>query len=106
MLEAILNSSALQGALATIAVSLIGWLIARVAHAKHIADLAILAYKYAEKEGLLQGIQGYDKLSLFMENFVERYKAAHGGKDPSPQDKAEAVKAAEVQVRAEDHLGK
>ena len=106
MLEALIESQAFQGALSVLMVTLLGWIINRVAVARHVADLAILAYKYAEKEGLLQGLAGYDKLSLFMENFVKRYKDQHGGAEPPPTLKAQALKVSEKQIIREDHLGK
>ena len=102
----IFESQVVQGALSVVLVTIVGWVINRVAVARHVANLAILAYKYADKEGLLQGITGYDKLSLFMQNFVKRYQEQHGGAEPSPALKAEAVKVAEKQVIQEDHLGK
>ena len=104
--NALLDSQAVQGALAVLAVSLVGWVIKQWAHARHVVNLAILAYKYAEREGLLNKFAGYEKLSLFMNNFVERYKKEHGGEPPSPEDKATAVKVAEREVLREDHLGK
>ena len=106
LVASILGSQAVQGALAIVAVSIVGWLIRRFAHARHVANLAILAYKYAEKEGLMQGIDGHGKLALFMGNFIERYKEQNLGQAPSAQDKGDAVKTAEREVEREDHLGK
>ena len=104
--NALLGSQAVQGAVAVLAVSLVGWLIQRWQHTRHVVSLAILAYKYAEREGLIEGMVGYEKLAVFMENFVERYREIHEGQEPKPAAKAAAVRAAELEVRKEDHLGK
>lgn len=108
MLETImgylLQSSAVQGALITVLLAAIGWLIGQFAHTKHVINLAILSYKYAEKQGLLENFIGTEKLALFMEDFIRRYKDQYNGKDPAPEAKAKAVEVAEREVLKEDHL--
>ncbi len=96
------SNGVVLGALATILVAFVAWLIVRWSWMRHVAELAILAYKYAERQGLLQGVQGYDKIVLFMDYFVERFRDKYG-KDPAPSEIGHAVKAMEEEVRKEDH---
>ena len=105
IMEMLLGSQVIQSAISVALVTVATLLIKRFRHGKHVANLSILAYKYANEQGLLQGIKGYDKLSLFMENFVKRYEAEYRGLTPTPEDKAAAVKVAEKEVVKEDHLG-
>lgn len=102
-LVALILSEAVLGWLAVVLVGVVGLLIRRFKHSRHVINLAILAYKYAEKEGLLREFRGYEKLSIFMQDFVYKYKEEHHGKEPTPDDKALALKTAEKEVLKEVH---
>jgi hypothetical protein len=65
-----------------------------------IAEIAIESYEYAEKQGLIQGLKGYEKFDPFMDKFIEQYRAKYG-KEPSPADKGQAVAVMEKQVQLE-----
>lgn len=104
ILEALLGSAAVQGAIIVMFVSLIGVLTHRMVWVKHVISIGIMAYEYAEEQGLLENLKAYEKFGPFMDKFIERYRADYG-KEPTAKAKAIAVEAMEKKV-AEEHLGK
>ncbi len=104
MIQAIFStlvaSTALQSALATLLVAVIGFVIHRFVWARHIVSLALSAYEYAEAEGIFRGLQAYEKFEPFMRKFMEKYYEAYG-KEPSAKVKGAAVRAMEEAVEKE-----
>ena len=87
-----------QTLLLIIVMAVIGLLIKRWSWTKHIVFLAIGAYEYAEKQGLVQNLKGYQKFDPFMDNFTKKFKAQYG-RDPTPKDRAKAVETMEKEVK-------
>lgn len=89
-----------QAALIAVLLVLIKMLAERYHWAKTVTQLALSAYVFAEKEGLLQGLAGYQKFGPFMARFVEEYEKQFG-KAPGEKDKARAVQEMEKLVQNE-----
>ena len=100
VLLAILSNQAVQGALATIIVALLGLAIKHFAWTRHIAHFATEAYEYAQEQGFLQGLKGYEKFNPFMQELIRLYREKYGV-EPSPEVKGEAVKVMEGLVAKE-----
>lgn len=103
MLEAILGHAAIQSGIAVVVVTFIGLWIRRAVWVKHVVALGVMAYQYAEEEGILQGLAGFAKFEPFMRRFIEAYYEQYG-KSPPPKAKAVAVEAMEKAV-VQEHLG-
>jgi hypothetical protein len=97
--ELLTNEIVLSG-LSLILLTLIGVVIRKYSWSKHIANLAISAYEYAEEQGVLQELKGYEKFSPFMNKFIEQYKTKYG-KLPTASAKGKAVKVMEQLVEKE-----
>lgn len=97
------TNAAVQSAVAVVLVTLIGLLTRRVVWVRHVVAIGIQAYEYAEAEGVLKGLQAYEKFEPFMTKFIEQYWADFG-KEPTAKAKAVAVEAMEKAVQGE-HLG-
>ena len=104
MVETLLSQPAVQGAAAVVLVTLVGVFIRRTVWARHVVALGVLAYEYAEEEGILQGLTGFSKFEPFMQKFIQSYYEQYG-KSPSPKAKAVAVEAMEREV-IKEHGGK
>lgn len=104
VLISLLSSEAMQGFLAILLVGLLAYLIQRYAWIKNVANLGIIAYEYAEQQGIAQNLKGYAKFDPFMDKFIAAYQEKFGNV-PSPQAKGIAVQAMEQKV-AEEHPGK
>lgn len=103
-LSSIIENPTFQGALITILLGIIGWAIKKFSFVRHILNMAVLSYKYAEQQGLLLGLKGREKTFLFLENFVTRYEEKFGNQ-PSPTVIGIAIRKAEQEVLKEDHSG-
>ena len=99
-LDAILTSPAVQGALVAVIVFLIGWAAKKHNWAKTIALFATTAYEFAEEQGIVQNLKGYEKFDPFMDKLNEQVKAKFG-RDATPEEKAQAVKVMEGLVAKE-----
>lgn len=99
ILTAILNSAITQGLIITALVALLAWLFTKEAWMKNVCDIAIVAYEYAENQGMLQGLKGYQKFDPFMNRFISAYQEKFGTVPP-PEAKGLAVKAMETKVQA------
>ncbi len=102
MLELLLTSAAAQGALAVLFLGALGFFIRRFAWLKHIVAFGIKAYEYAESEGLIQNLAGYEKFGPFMRKFIELYREKYK-KEPSAKAKGIAVAAMEQEVLKENN---
>lgn len=99
----ILGTPMIQGTIIFLILSGLGLAFAKYAWARHVINLGIIAYEYAEKQGLIQGLKGYKKFDPFMEQFIKSYQDKYGTV-PSPEAKGIAVKAMETKVQ-EAHSG-
>lgn len=102
---ALWNTEVVQAAVAVVLVIILGWLFRRWAWMRHVAGLAIEAYRYAEQEGLLRGLKGYQKFDPFMDRFIARYEERFG-QLPDPKTKGAAVAVMEAQVEQEHRTPK
>lgn len=100
LLLALLGTAEVQTAIVVVLVAVLGWLVRRWAWMRHVAGLAIEAYQYAEQEGLLRNLRGYQKFDPFMDRFIARYEEVFG-KPPDPKAKGAAVAVMEAQVEKE-----
>lgn len=89
---------AVQTALIVVLLGVIGWAIKRWSWTRHVTGLALEAYDYAEEQGLVQNLSGYEKFDPFMDKFSKRFKAEYG-KTPKPKDRAKAVEVMEKTVK-------
>ncbi|OUM99990.1 MAG: hypothetical protein BAA04_01710 [Firmicutes bacterium ZCTH02-B6] len=96
----LLELEPVQVGLSVVIVTIIGFLARQFWWARHVVGLGLEAYQYAEREGLLKGLRGHEKLKPFMDHFVEEFRKRFG-RDPSAQDRAKAVEAMEKQVARE-----
>lgn len=99
----LVTNTVVQSAVAVLLVALVGVLIQRAVWVRHVVAIGIQAYEYAEAEGVLKGLQAYEKFAPFMTKFIEQYWEDYG-KEPTPKAKAVAVEAMERAVQ-EEHLG-
>jgi|GEM_PF-3369617 hypothetical protein len=96
----LLQIEAVQTGLIVLVIAIVGLLIKRWSWVRHIVNLGIQAYEYAEYEGALNGWKGYEKFAPFMSRFIAGYREKYGT-SPPPQAKALAVKAMEQKVLLE-----
>lgn len=101
LLYNLINSEAAISGIIIILIAIVGYVMKLNTYTRHVLNLGILAYEYAESEGLAQKLKGYEKFDPFMDKFIKEYKAKYG-KDPTPVDKGIAVQAMESQVLKED----
>lgn len=99
---AILSLAPVQAAIVAVLLILLAAAIQRWTWVRHVINFGILAYEFAEKEGLAQQLKGYQKFDPFMNKFIEAYREKYG-QDPDPEAKGIAVKTMEQKVQ-EEHL--
>lgn len=87
-----------QAFIVVILMAVVAWMINKWAWTRNVVLLAIGAYEYAEKEGLVQNLKGYEKFDPFMDKFSTEFKDKYG-RDPTPKDKAKAVETMEKAVK-------
>ena len=104
ILNLVLESAPIQGAIYALLVFLLGLAVKRFQWVRHIKQQAIIAYWYAEEQGRLKGFKGAEKLKPFMEKLRDEYFKDFG-KMPTPKAKAIAVEQLESKID-EEHLGK
>lgn len=92
----------MQVALAVVFIGLIGWVSVRWPKVKKINDWAKLAYLYAEEQGLLNSLKGFEKWEPFRNKLTELCKI-ETGKEPTPEIIGTATKHMEKLVQ-EEHL--
>jgi hypothetical protein len=100
----LLTSPMVWGAGIGIVILFLGWYFTRNPNAKYIFDLAVMAYEYAENQGVLNKLKGYDKFRPFMSKFCLEYHKQFGY-PPTPGDKGMAVAIMEQKV-LDTELGK
>jgi hypothetical protein len=105
ILISLIGSPVVQGALIFILLGMLAYLFRKNVNAWHVINMAILAYEYAEKKGLAQKLNGYQKFDPFMDQFITAYKEKYGT-DPNPAEKGLAVKTMEQKVLGEHLPGK
>lgn len=105
ILISIIGSPVIQGAMVFALLAILAWLFQKNTNALHVVNLAILAYEYAEKQGLAQKLKGYQKFDPFMDKFISEYKLKFGT-DPDPTAKGLAVKTMEQKVLEANSPGK
>lgn len=93
----LLTSPMVWGAGIGIVILFLGWYFTRNPNAKYIFDLAVMAYEYAEQQGVLNKLKGYQKFSPFMDKFCLEYHKQFGY-PPTPGDKGMAVTVMEQKV--------
>ncbi|MDI3547904.1 MAG: hypothetical protein PWR10_1556 [Halanaerobiales bacterium] len=87
-----------QALIVIVLLAIIGWMIQRWAWTRHVVSLALGAYEYAEEQGLVQNLRGYQKFDPFMDNFTKEFRSQYG-RDPTPKDRAKAVEVMEKEVK-------
>lgn len=100
ILEFVVESAPVQGAIYALIVAAIGWLVKRWSWTRHVRNLALIAYQYAEDQGVLNELKGLEKLRYFMDKLITEYEHDFG-KKPSPEAVGEAIKTMEQQVLKE-----
>lgn len=105
ILIGLIGTPVVQGAIVFILLGLLSWAFAKNLNARHIVNLAILAYEYAEREGLAKKLKGYEKFDPFMDRFITEYKLKFGS-EPTPAEKGLAVQTMESKVLEEHQPGK
>lgn len=93
----------IQAALSVVLIAVVAAATRKAWWARHVVGLALAAYDYAEGEGLLRNLKGHEKLKPFFDRFTADFREKYG-RDPSPEERATAVKAMEQQVQKE-HSG-
>lgn len=97
IISGILSLEPVQGAIVALLLLWLGRLFVKHQWTQKIVKLATDAYVYAEEQGLLQGLRGYQKWDPFFDKFVLEYQKKYG-KDPPPEIRAAAVKYVEQRV--------
>lgn len=99
-LDVILTNTAVQTALVAIIVAAIGWAGKKHQWLKTIALFATVAYDFAQKQGVIQGLKGYEKFGPFMDKLNEQIQEKFG-RDATPEERGQAVKVMEDLVTKE-----
>ena len=99
-LSAIFANPAVQVAIVLVIVTLLGWAAKKYAWTKTIALASVAAYEFAEEQGVLQGLKGYEKFDPFMDKLNEQIRAKFG-REATPEEKGYAVKVMEGLVAKE-----
>lgn len=97
VISAILSLEPVQGAIVAILIMLLGWLFVRHNWTKKIFDLVVEAHDFAEAQGLLHNLKGYEKWKPFFDKFVALYREKFG-KDASPYVRGVAVRLNEKYI--------
>lgn len=71
----------------------------KLAYWRWLNEVSWFAWVQAEKEGLAQGLKGYDKLRIYMETWRQKYLEKWGSEPAESQVKAAQVKAAELSAK-------
>lgn len=97
IITGILSLEPVQGAIVALLLLWLGRLFVKHQWTQKIVKLATDAYVYAEGQGVLQGLKGYQKWDPFFDKFVEQFRVKYGC-DPTPEARATAVKYVEQRV--------
>ncbi|MBE3574557.1 MAG: hypothetical protein IMW99_03745 [Firmicutes bacterium] len=97
----LLGNADVQAAILALLLAALAWVIKRWVWTRNVVGLAIEAYEYAEQQGLLQHLRGFQKFDPFMDKFIARYQEIYGVAPP-PKARGVAVQAMEKRV-ADDH---
>ena len=87
---------ALTGVFAVLVLVLVG---TRLAYWRWFNEVAWFAWTQAEKEGIAQGIKGYDKLDRYMETWRAKYIAKWGNAPDNVEEQQAVKKAAELSAK-------
>lgn len=98
----IFSLAPVQGAIVALLLVWLGRLFVTFKWLQGIAEIAVDSYEFAEQEGLVQGLKGYEKFDPFMDQFIKQFREKYGY-EPKPRDKGQAVAFMEQQVKKE-HL--
>lgn len=97
IISGILSLEPVQGAIVAIIVALITKAIVKYRWLKKAILIFADAYDYAEEQGLLKGLKGYQKWDPFFDKLIAGFRETFG-REPTPEERAEAVKYVEKRV--------
>ena len=97
IISGILSLEPVQGAIVAIIVALVAKVIIKHRWLKKAILVFADAYEYAEEQGLLKGLKGYQKWDPFFDKLIAEFRETFG-RDPTPEERAEAVKYVEKRV--------
>lgn len=100
ILAAVFAVPAVQTAIVVVIVALLGYFAKRYKWTKTLALFATTAYEFAEQEGLIQGLKGYEKFDPFMDKLVQQIRDEFG-REPTPKEIGKAVEVMEGLVAKE-----
>jgi hypothetical protein len=86
----------ITGAFAVLALVLVG---KRLAYWRWLNETAWFAWTEAERQGIAQGLKGYDKLRIYMQTWRDKYIAKWGTAPGETAAAKAAEKAAELSAK-------
>jgi hypothetical protein len=93
----ILSLEIVQGAIISVLLYLLGLVFYRWTWVKRIAQFIPDAYDYAEKEGWLKNLKGYQKWDPFFDRLFLKFREKYG-REPNPMQRGIAVELNEKHI--------